>query len=322
MKNDLNHYKCTLTNLIYSDPVIAEDGYIYEKIALKHYLKYNKISPITQKSMGTLFIKANQFKLIINDLLNKNPKLINQQFLNKKPYYLFKNEFKELLIKNKFNELICYTNITLNDIILDQQSIACYIFKNCDNDNIIKIIIDNSIDFDCDDNYGNRPIHYACQYTSDIIIKYMIDKGVDINIPDKKGNKPIHYITKFQYNSGDIIKYLIRKETQIECVDENGLFPIHILCKKLTNWDNLIPFLDNKYNLELLSNEGMKPIHYICKHCADSRLIKKFMNMNIILDSYIKNSDVSCDNLIYENELLDKQTKQELVYFYLERCVF
>lgn len=38
---------CPLTHKVFVDPVIASDGFTYEKKALEQYMKYTKISPMT-----------------------------------------------------------------------------------------------------------------------------------------------------------------------------------------------------------------------------------------------------------------------------------
>lgn len=333
----LEDFKCPLTNLIFLNPVVAEDGYVYEYMAIKFWLNKDDISPITNEKMGNNLIHIKHYKKIINDILNKNPELVEWQFTKKKPYFLFRYEFIQNLLNKHYDKLVIYTDIILNDSLDDSNTtVAKYLFTNCKKipsetvnaqqyyDDIIKKVIDNSIDFDSYDDNGSKPIHVACRYSNQNIIKYFIDRGVDLNCSDIKGNKPIHYITEYQNNNDMIISHFL--DNNLTVFNCNGMLPIHLISKNLSDWSNIQPFIDANCNLEAVSKEGFRPLHYICKYGPSSEIIKKFINLDIQLgcDTEITNKNktkLSCDQLIYINKNLDKTEKQQLVYHYLNRLL-
>jgi len=314
-------YRCPLTNLIFHDPVVADDGYIYEYLAIIHWLAKKNTSPITGEKIGDSLQPVKHFSNMVNKYLEYNPHLIDDKFFNKKPYYLFKDEFISSVLKNDFSKLIGYTNIIINDTLwTDEESstICAYLFINCEDNDIIKNIIDNSIDYDMEDDNGTRPIHLACKYSNKTIIEHLIEKNVNIDCEDTNGNKPIHYITKHQQDSSSITKYFIAKDQIMDTFNEDGLLPIHLVTQNMTCWENIQPFLDSNCNLNIASKNGLKPLHYICRDCSNPLIIKKFISLDIDLESATEDgNNMACDELIYSNKSLDKLEKQKLVYYYL-----
>lgn len=49
----LDYITCPITKLIFCDPVVAEDGYFYEFMAIKTHLTKSNISPTTGNQMGS-----------------------------------------------------------------------------------------------------------------------------------------------------------------------------------------------------------------------------------------------------------------------------
>lgn len=318
-------FRCPLTNLIFHDPVVAEDGYFYEFLAIKDWLLRKKTSPITNEPMGEFLQPVKHFSNMINKYLEENPQLIDDRFYNKKPFYLFHDDFIGSILKNEFNRLVNYTDILINDTLWEDDeadTICGYLFINCKETDIIKKIIDNSIDYDSENYKGTRPIHLACKYANEDVIKYLIEKNVNLDCEDEKGNKPIHYITKYQDNSSDITTYFIEKNQTMDTFNEDGLLPIHLIVQNMSSWDNLKPFLESNCNLDIYSKEGLKPIHYVCRDCKDPQLIKEFLSLNIDLEATTADCDeLTCDELMYSNTSLEKSEKQKLVYFYLDKLL-
>lgn len=317
------YFKCYLTNLIFHDPVVAEDGYIYEFLAIKHWLSKKNVSPRTGEPMGDTLQPVKHFSSLVNKYLEDRVELIEQKFYNKKPYYLFHDEFIGSILKNEFHALTDYTDVLINDPLWgddDTDTICSYLFVNCGDNDIIKQIIDNSIDYDSDNCRGERPIHLACKFASEDIIEHLINKNVNIDIVDSKGNKPIHYFTKCQNNASNIAKYFIEKDEQSDTYNEDGLLPIHLVSQNMSSWECIKPFIESNHDLEVLSQEGMKPIHYACRDCGSAGLIKKFISLDIDLESCTEDhNNYTCDELIYINEFLSKEEKQKLIYIYLDK---
>src|SRR5579885_1237751 len=101
----LQYLTCPLTKLIFCDPVLAEDGQFYEFMAIKNYLSRNTVSPTTGEKMGNSLTRASQLKKLTNDFLELNPGYKSDQFLFKKPFYLFAKEFIDNLKEKEYEKL-------------------------------------------------------------------------------------------------------------------------------------------------------------------------------------------------------------------------
>lgn len=65
-------FKCPITLEVYTDPVIAADGFTYERRAIKRYLEENDISPLTRKKMKNRKLFSNKLlRFEIQDITGK-----------------------------------------------------------------------------------------------------------------------------------------------------------------------------------------------------------------------------------------------------------
>jgi ankyrin repeat protein len=76
---------------------------------------------------------------------------------------------------------------------------------------MIKYIIDKGVDLECTTNYGWKPIHYICRYSTPEMFKYIIDKGVNTTTTILKYNKK-----DVNYNLNDIINERFKNEENIQ----------------------------------------------------------------------------------------------------------
>ena len=71
---------CPITHEDFKDPVIASDGYTYERSAISLWLKKNKTSPISRKKMSARSLRPNRSLLdILEELNNTKKELINMR---------------------------------------------------------------------------------------------------------------------------------------------------------------------------------------------------------------------------------------------------
>lgn len=83
MDNLIDCLKCPITHQIFYDPVIADDGYVYEKTVLEKLLiKYNKKSPFTRKEIKSHYSSIT-LKNLIDDIIKKNPEYAQFQYQHK-----------------------------------------------------------------------------------------------------------------------------------------------------------------------------------------------------------------------------------------------
>lgn len=308
---------CPLTNQIFHNPVVASDGYTYEYLAILDWFKQNHSSPVTKEKMNNVLILNKKLKEIVALHLEEHSELKEKQFMNKRQYYYFKNDFLNIIKSHQWERVLDYSHLLLNDIVTKKVSIFEYICKYCTDQEITKYMIDNAIDYDSASFSGQKPIHVACLYGEPSIVKYLLTKNVEIDPEDSDGSTPfLQLITK----SGDIglIQYMIEKGADIEHKDKYGRKAVHYAVGLDT-----VAYLDllikNKVNLEAETTPfGWKPIHLACRYSKRKEIIVRLLEQEIDLKSVLKNEE-TCDELIYKNQSLSREEKQDLVYTYITK---
>jgi len=315
----LKYLTCSSTNLIFSDPVIAEDGFVYEAMAIRDWLVKNNTSPITGDTMGNTLIKAKTIKKMTDDFLGENPEYITDQFLFKKPFYLFEKEFLDALKNKTYGKIPEFTTFLLN-YDMGKETLIEYLTKNCPNEVIIHVI-KNSIDYDIKDKRGNKPLHILCKYSNSEIIKYFLQKDIDLESEDHLGNRAINYLIINQVDN-ELIRLVLDMNIDINFENKVGLRPVNYavtygnieLIKLLIEYNVDTNFSSSKvfgYNL----------LQYTFKHSDKPEIIKLIIDNNINLDIDV-DPKTTCEQLIYQNEkLVNKRDQQMLVLYYLNKIL-
>ena len=317
----LKYITCPITNLILCDPVIAEDGQLYEFMAIKNHLSKNNISPVTNERIGVLLIRATKIKNMVDDFLTANPEYKTDQFLFKKPFYLFTKEFIDNLRDKKYEHLKEFTSIILNTEI-GKESLFDLVCKNCPDD-VIKHIIDNSIDYDVYDKRKLKPIHIICKSGSKDMIMYLAKKGVDLNSEDMNGETPLSYLIlyrkKEEYDL--IMPEFLNLAVDVNKMNKGGYMSVHFI---INNGDltNLQLFTKHGLNVGTVSQKlgGLNLLQYAFREASSSELIKYMIDLNLNLDIDV-DPKTSSEQLIYLNKNLDKKQKQQLVLYYLTKIL-
>lgn len=234
MSDNVDDYRCPLTLEIFTDPVVAMDGYIYERTAIVEWFKNNKNSPITRSNINDNTIDCFFVKNSINQFLEKNPQYIGDRFrltfgnnVDRVKRYINDNDFWPLTGFHQYSLRYLMDNLLLKKI-----------FSDCKNENILKYLINDFVEHSSGSlNFtgpnGNSLMHYACKYSTPMIIMYLIDRGVSISLESHKSKRrAIHVVCK--YGNPDIIKLLINLSDNLECETIDGWRPIHYLCRYST----------------------------------------------------------------------------------------
>jgi ankyrin repeat protein len=263
-------YICPITLRVFRNPVLAPDGYFYEKYALVKWFKNSNKSPLTGLVIDKIMTTSIYFNNMLNNYLIAHPDKLNDQFVEEFNIEVFYRLFKS----NKIDELITYMSL-YNTFSLPVRDNMDELFKN---ESIVKILIDKDV---CIENpFNQKLIHWICQYSTPEMIKYIIDKGVDLECVNNDGWKPIHFIC--QYSTPEMIQYIIDKGVDLECRDIIGWRPIHLICRKST--PEMIKYIiDKGVDLECQTNNGWKPIHFICRK-STPEMIKYIINKGVDLE--------------------------------------
>lgn len=283
---------CPITKEIFLDPVIACDGFTYEKSALVKWFKKSDISPITGEKMdNTIFIENKIIKNIIKQIIEKNPNLKKLQYKKEKEIYSFNyvveaitNDFLDL---DEIDKIIDLKNINYSGLNL--------ILKHKNADDLIKKIDINEFSVSmCP--FGtnkirliNDVIYHKC---STHIIKYVMDNTPDIDIVNNIGRTILDRII-LNNNNIEIIEHLLRKS-----INFNIFSDIMIKCDVFTELcmmsksnkyihDSLLIMIRN--NLECLKEKYEtinKPyIHCVCQYGTKEIINLLYDNIPNILNS-------------------------------------
>ncbi len=206
---------CPISQHIFKDPVVASDGYIYEKTCIDQWFKIKDTSPITNlkvpdKKLTEVFF----MKQMVAEMLKYNPELKKDQFECEFEY--------ELIIKSKkFTNLLEFKNIDiakLVNLLEKYYSIENKVIRDFfSNTAVVKHIIDNCQDLNVSIVGGWRLAHYICWTPSpDECIKHIINKGANFTVLNNDYNTPVH--TLFRYHkliSTDLLKFIVDKKINI-----------------------------------------------------------------------------------------------------------
>lgn len=303
---------CPITKLIFCDPVVAEDGYVYEYMAIRDWFKENDFSPVTKKKIGTRLMRVTSMKIIVEDLLDKEPHLRQEQFLFKKPFYLFKQELFDALLDNNANKIKEFTSICLTYEFRDT-SLFEFACRQCSTDVLI-YMFDNSIDQDVEDQKGVRPIHMACKYCKLDVVKHMVDNGVDLEAEDPNGCRPINYLLLFD-DSHSIVKYLIEKNINLNTRNNSGFTPLAYIIIR-GDIETFNSFLNNGVDLREEPKIGESLMEFVFGNSRSAGFIKYIIDIDDIFKNSITDKPEKC---IYSNSNLTEDEQQELVFYYLNK---
>ena len=80
--NDLKALRCPLTKSLFRDPVLAADGFTYERAAIVRWLEQNVTSPVTRQELPSRTLIENRVVLLlINELFaRENPSTLQCQY--------------------------------------------------------------------------------------------------------------------------------------------------------------------------------------------------------------------------------------------------
>ena len=268
--NQRDIFICPISRELFNEPLLADDGFIYEKNEIEKWLKTKSTSPLTGRYISKNLVACHYFSTILKKFYEENPEELINRYVNIKIHSEYIDEINDLLEYKKYHGLLNYSSFNL---LFFEKDKLIELLQNTDFD-IFKHFIDNIIDADelCNNKMGQKLIHLVCRHCEPNKIKYLVDKEIDLEEKTFKNWRPIHYVIKF--STPEIIKYLIDKGVDLECANKDGWRPIHYACRFST--PNIIQYLIEKgVDLECEDNEGWRPIHYAC--CNSTPEIIKFL---------------------------------------------
>ena len=220
---------CPISGELFYDPVIAMDGFVYERLEIEKWLTKNNTSPINRKEIKKDLIECFFIKEIVTEFLNKNQEFRDDQYKPDMSFSANLVKINNFFQDNRYDKLVHYNNFDLEYMMNNKLDES--LLKYCKDDHIIKYVIDNAINLEAVSNNGYRIIHKICKLSNQHILKHIISKGVllECSIGEIGQWKPIYFATR--YGSTDIIKLLINAGVSLENKERSECTPILITCK-------------------------------------------------------------------------------------------
>ena len=255
---------CPITHQIFSEPVMAEDGNVYEKEAIEKWFVTRSTSPMTREKISKTLFPVRAFIEIIEDVITKNPDLKSQRYTS------FKDQLDTINVNPSV--LLYYDAEKLCDLIthlyeLPDEKRLNILKKFTIHDPIMKYII-NTLEKDYEFHVGNKIrylIHIVTMYCSQGVIKYMIDTGANLNVRTNNNISPIHYICA--HSTVDILEYICSKQADIHVKTDTGNHPLHFAAVR-SQPEFVEILLRHGSDINMQNSEGLTPLHIACQQSS------------------------------------------------------
>jgi ankyrin repeat protein len=314
VKIDFHDIMCPISKSIFLDPVIASDGFTYERNEINKWIisKPKPISPMTGDPIEKYLVSNKLIMNTVKEFLRQNPEFKSQQYKNitidddcgqKGNREIIKN-----IIRNKkFNLLLQYGKFHLDhDNFIN-------LFINCESDKVHMHVLDNIVDLNVKTRRGYlfETIFRCCNI---LIKKYFCQKqNVDINLRNQQGCTILHYACT--YSTCEIVQLLLDRGCNVndQTSDRNAYYPLVYACDNLNVQEGMkiirlliqngakidIPFRHHytisffliccsKYNVKLIKflfEKGINAFHTDTK--GDGALHYAAMNSDVSVIRYL-----------------------------------
>lgn len=334
---ELNDFYCPITQEIFMEPVIAEDGFMYEREAIIRWFEDgNNTSPLTREVLPTKIVFVNiKIKLMISRLIEKYPELKEKQY---RKIYTLKDLYENINLMTLEN----IKTIDIHDIqIFTDKFRKTPIFSDHE---IVSEIVIRSINKNPKITQQNKFIHCLVKYSNLLVVQNYINILYEsLSVPEVE--KIINSLNKFGMNCLHIafasnkphIGFLLC-DTHINTYvqDINGWTPLHYACKNIDDEiliniaDELfidlgdVPTKKGTYPIDLLLDfQKLKTFEFVLLNFgpfSDNICVKifeklyamnKFEYIDIIFDSWDCDFEYLLNKL--PNSVIRNKIKQRLI---------
>lgn len=299
-------FSCPITNKIYKDPVLLEDGYYYERSAItKWFEDGNEVSPMTgNKYRNKLMMKCHDFD---NQLLDYkageeyNNKIKDEELYMKITSYIKSKQYEKFL---EIDEVIKNKNFNIKA----KESCIKEIFSSYPE--VVKYFTINNITISCEKR-ENENSHHIFLYGSDELIKWYIN-----------------YLKEQFENNTDMINCV----NQLVSINIHSKRPIHLYCSRSDISLKMFKFICHTYKFifkvsinKLFDYYRFNPLHYVCINCKDDKKLMDIIDYWLYELSYELEDDETVSSkweknvidLVYKNKSLGETIKDYLFDIYI-----
>lgn len=298
LNNLTNNMYCPISRQLFKDPVIAADGFTYERELITKWFEMHNTSPLTNaqininilipnltiKSFIKDFLELEKINDSIKPIKSNNP-IKSQFFINS--FIITKDTIN--LQNNKLIKLI--NNYGFDYVDPTGKSLLVSILKSNKDFGIVNYIVSfhingNLLEKEYVHNDGKKIklTHMICCFCSERFVRKLTFAGCDINTLDSQNWAPVHYACLG--GNLDTIMYLAKTKINMNIITAEGFTPFHVVCK-YGNLSAIKCVALKSENINTITNENMtyKDFLKINKHLApyDIKTIELFLKDNKLI---------------------------------------
>jgi ankyrin repeat protein len=272
LENNLDKLvKCPITYCICNDPVVADDGFIYESTALEKLLSVSNKSPVTRQEISKKYMEINLVRQIIEFLENSDLELFEDR-------YVIGNSFEEnfdiictiLTSSKKYEFIKRIKQFQLGKIDINGRTFCelmlSSLHKNKEQDKehieTIKYIFDNSTDLRELNYHGMNIFHSFFKFCKNselfqhLLNYHWNDLQTYMTSNDLMGNTPIYYA----FYSGDTEKIKIVLSLKIDIDSSAFLSYVNIAISTCSDDDLVISLIDRLKDINCHDEQNLSPL--------------------------------------------------------------
>lgn len=308
LDNQIKLFTCPISLKIFKEPVLASDGYFYEKHMITKWFGNSSKSPLKGTNLPNKnLLVSHTFNSLLENFLTTYPEYKSNQFA-----IIIPPEYKSIYNSENYKKYCdddkIYAELITGEFLdNDNMMNSDFIFKLIDSiDNIyyyhnqkqmtilnsilteskfeiVKYLLDKPFDFYFEekDDAEWKPINYICWFGCENSVKYAIEKGLDLNCLN---NHESYCISKKNLNV--VLEHFIQNNIQIDYTkmlnDDETILLFGILenCSKdvIGKIIDMLIETNNLYYLKITDkNENL--LHYFIKNpCVDFDFFVEIIN--------------------------------------------
>lgn len=292
---NINDIYCPITKQIFNRPVIADDGYRYEKFALCKHIEQNGAKSPTTRHIISNYTDDKLFAKMIDVFLENNEDLCANRFPSEcyDDYFENRKLCQDYIRRKDFNKFSEYKNILLGDIVdgSNNKIIMQYICENLTDVNVFQKIINNAVDVNIFTG-SYKPLYYVLRSSSVNLINKSIELNFDVDSITDNNESITHIICASDRLTEAEKKTIINKLYSANKIDitrktKDGLFEISLVAYYDINIvSNII--LNNKIDInimcELLNIDFLEKF-FISNPEKDIKILLEILNLLFSLEN-------------------------------------
>jgi len=221
-------FSCPISKQLFLDPVVAEDGNVYERAEISKWLELSQMSPVTNLLMGPTRIRCFIFNTWLEDFYEKNPEEKLFKYDPRLNHIDHLDAVRDIFQNEQFDRLKNYKKFDL--AYIDVDDFCRFINKDSNNSNkIIKYFLDNIFDLDFVDGDGWSIVHYVAECAKPKIISYLMTKDVDLTLVTNDNWTFTHLVC--DHSTSDMAKIVIDMNFDDSPKTKNGWTALHTICE-------------------------------------------------------------------------------------------